>query len=108
MSNKEIKNSRTFGAVVDPNSIFDKVHDFKKKMQENLSDEDAKMADAYFDEVTKGIEPTIKRINEILSNEGSKKILIDTIKQAMKDEQWLEKLSQTSYKTILEPEQETE
>lgn len=101
MSNEKLKNDRAFDKVVDPASIFDQVYEFKKKMQENMSDEDAALADQYFDEVSKGIEPTIKRMNEILSNPGSKKLLMDSVKQAMKDEQWLEKLSKTSYQSIL-------
>lgn len=108
MSNEKLKNDRAFDKLVDPASIFDQVHEFKKRMQENMSEEDAAAAEEYFDEVAKGIEPTIRRINEILTNPGSKQLLMDSVKQAMKDEQWLEKLSKTSYSTILEKEPETE
>jgi len=107
MSNQDVKNSRNLKSLIDPDSIYDKVFDLKKKMEENLNEEDAKLANEYFNEITKGLAPTIKRMNEVLSNEGSRLILIDTIKQAMKDEQWLEKLSQTSYKAALGSEPET-
>ena len=40
-------------------------------------------------------------MNEVLSNERTRKALMDSVKQAVNDEQWLEKLAQTSYKDIL-------
>ena len=108
MSNEKIKQDRAFNRMIDPDAIFDKINQFKETMQENLSEEDSKAADLYLDQIAKQIQPTIDRMNEVLQDNGSRKNLMDSIKQAMKDEQWLEKLSQTSYKTILETEQETE
>ncbi len=108
MSNEKIKQDRAFNRMIDPDTIFDKINQFKASMQENLSEEDSKEADLYLDQIAKQIQPTIDRMNEVLQDNGSRKNLMDSIKQAMKDEQWLEKLSQTSYKTILETEQETE
>ena len=101
MSNQDVKNSRTLKNLIDTDSIADKVFEMKKRIQENLSDEDAKLADEYFNEISKGLEPTIKRMNEVLSNERTRKALMDSVKQAVNDEQWLEKLAQTSYKDIL-------
>ena len=108
MSNEKVKQDRAFSKMINPDSVFDKINQFKEQMQQNLSEEDAQVADLYFDQISEQIKPTIDRMNEILQDEGSRKNLMDSVKQAMKDEQWLEKLSQTSYKTILETEQETE
>ena len=103
MSDKAVKESRALRSMLSQDKIFEPIHEFKKQMQETLSEEDAKMADDYFDEIAKGITPVIEKVNQVLSNEGTRTLLMDSVKQALKDEEWLEKLSKTSYQQLLQP-----
>ena len=82
----------------------------KKEKIDILSDEviQSKIkVNIYFNEVIKGLLPAAEKINKILENEQSRMILANGLKNAIKDNEWQEKLLKTSFSHMLEHLPET-
>ncbi len=87
--------------------ITDDLYKIKEHLVAPMSEEDTEVTNNYFNEVMNGITPAAEKINQILDNERSRTLLATALKNAIKDEEWLEKLSKTSLSHILEQMPET-
>ena len=83
-------------------NITDDIHMLKEALVAPMSEEDTELTNNYFNEVMDGIMPAAQKINQILENEKSRTMLATALKNAIKDDEWLEKLSKTSLSHILE------
>jgi hypothetical protein len=94
--------------IININQFADDLYKLKEKLIQGMSQEDTDETNNYYDEIMSGIQPVAEKINNMVEDEQSRKVLGHAIKNAIKDNEWLEKLSKTSYSSITNLLQETE
>ncbi len=77
--------------------ILDALVEQKNKLTENLSVKEKKEADTYFEETVKEILPVLDSLEKILSDKKLFSSATEAFKSEIKEQEWLEKLSETFY-----------
>ena len=79
------------------NDVIDKIVLEKRNLTSNLSQDEKKEIDIYFEELLKELSPTLDIFDKISSDETVLQNITEAFKQEIKEQQWLEKLSKTFY-----------
>jgi hypothetical protein len=79
------------------NDIIDRLVLQKNSLIENLSQDEIKDVDIYFEELLTELSPSLDFFNKLSSDEKLMKNITDAFKQEIKEQKWLEKLSKTFY-----------
>lgn len=77
--------------------IIDNLVEQKHKLTKNLSDEEKKEADIYFEETIKEISPILEKLENLLSDKTLLNNAAKSFKTEIEEQEWLEKLSKTFY-----------
>lgn len=83
--------------MIKKQKILDIISREKNKLIENLSDEEKKEADTYFEETVNEILPVLENLDKLLSDKKRLNIAAEAFKSEIKEQEWLEKLSKTFY-----------
>jgi hypothetical protein len=103
----DILSDEVIQSKIKVDSITDELYGLKEALIQGMSKEDTDATNIYFNEVIKGLLPAAEKINKILENEQSRMILANGLKNAIKDNEWQEKLLKTSFSHMLEHLPET-
>jgi len=83
--------------MIKKQKILDKLVEQKNKLTENLSDKEKKEANTYFEETVNEILPVLENLDKLLSDKRLLKSTAEAFKSEIKEQEWLEKLSETFY-----------
>ena len=83
--------------MIQKQKILDIISREKNKLIENLSDEEKKEADTYFEETVNEILPVLENLDKLLSDKKRLNSAAEAFKSEIKEQEWLEKLSKTFY-----------
>jgi uncharacterized protein (DUF2384 family) len=83
--------------IKNKNEIIDKIVFEKRNLTNDLSQEEKKEIDIYFEELLKELSPALDIFDMMSTDETVLENITDAFKQEIKEQQWLEKLSKTFY-----------
>ena len=77
--------------------ILDSIVVEKNKLVSKMSPQEKKDADMYFEEVIQELMPTLNALEVLSKNEKVKDKISNSFKEEVKEQKWLEKLSEVFY-----------